>query len=642
MNRDMENITRREKCFLGVVALFAATLTLLAIVRALDLPRTFGLVLFEEQPLAVALGLALAISAFLAFPKWSSLSRLSFGVLAGGSLLLAFSFIALRFPQLQILSIMRPTWLVVLSFGVIGGLFLLTERLLGWVIVGVVVVLSALAIWGGGFGIPQTPIDRWAIYMVTDANAMLGLPLRVAVEIVIPFILFGELLRLSGGGEFVTRLSFSVFGRFRGGSAKAAVGASALFGSISGNAVSNVAGTGIVTIPLMVRTGMTPATAAALEAAASTGGQLLPPVMGASAFIMADMLRIPYAQVAIAATLPAILYFIAIMVQVNRIAAKRGVVGMDKKELPDFRKTLIGGLHFALPFLAMIFMLINNQTRPELAALAAIAVLIPVSLIRPYDNKRIGFTELISALVSTGRSVAPLLMVAAAAGMIIGVVSLTGLGFSIAADAISAAGGSRLMLLGLVAVMAIIFGMGMPTVAVYIVLATLLAPALTEVGLTELQAHFYILYFGMMSMLTPPVALASITAARIAQSGMWVTSFRAMGFAWVAYIIPILFAYSPALLLQSGIKAATLAAVTAILGTIAISVGTIGFWRHSLCLTKRVAVVLVGIMLLLPAAPDSALLWVNVAGFILLVLFTYLSHRNSSIATLHLNTTKGN
>lgn len=300
---------------LGVA--LAAALVAVSLGWTLDLPRSFGTAVFAEQPLAISLGLALALAALGlggAVPgRW--------GTLAGGALglglLVLMGVIAWRFPELQVLSTMRPAWLFGLSFAVIAGLMLLVWRTLGATIVAIVLAFSAVALWGGALGVPTTAPDRWAIYMLTDPNAILGLPLRVAVQIVIPFVLFGELLRVSGGGEYMTRLCLSLFGRYRGGSAKAAIGASAVFGTISGNAVSNVAGTGIITIPLMRRSGMAPATAAALEAAASTGGQLLPPVMGAAAFVMADYLRVPYLEVAAAAALPAFLYFAALLMQVT-------------------------------------------------------------------------------------------------------------------------------------------------------------------------------------------------------------------------------------------------------------------------------------------------------------------------------------
>lgn len=601
-----------------LLAVLGASMALLLVAVSLswilDLPGRFGVAVFAEQPLALALGLALALAGLTLAGRGPARFRFGAGVVTGLVLLALMCVIAWRFPQLQVLSMRRPTWLVALSFAVIAGLLLLVWRLLGIAIVAITLIFSAIAVWGGALGLPETPADRWAVYMLTDPNSILGLPLRVAVQIVIPFILFGELLRLSGGGEYMTRISLALFGGYRGGSAKAAVCASALFGTISGNAVSNVAGTGVVTIPLMIRTGMPAHIAAALEAAASTGGQLLPPVMGAAAFVMADFLRIPYFEVATAAALPAILYFTALLMQVDRIAAKGGMRAMASEEVPQLRRTLAEGAHFFVPFVVMFAVLFRNQTRPELAALAAVMTLVVVAMLRSYKARRLGLEQLLAAIVAAGRSVSPLLLIAAAAGMIIGLVSLTGLGFSVAADAIAASGGNKFVLLILVAVIAIVFGMGMPTVAVYVVLATLLAPALTEVGLSGLQAHLFILYFGMMSMLTPPVALASITAARIAGSDVWRTSFAAMALAWVAYIIPVLFAFSPALLLRGTPMDAALAALTALAGTAAVVVGAVGYLRGPLGLPSRAAACAGGAALLLPATLGPWAIALNYAG----------------------------
>jgi TRAP transporter 4TM/12TM fusion protein len=583
----------------------AVALVAVSLGWVMDLPRRAGLALFAEQPLALSLGLALALCAITCLPTGAGRSLTLAALAASLALLTAMAVVAWRFPQLQILAMLGPAWLTALAFAVIAGLLLLVWRTLGVTIVAIIAVFAAVAIWGGPLGVPETPPDRWAIYMLTDANAILGVPLKVAVAIVIPFVLFGELLRVTGGGDFMTRLCLSAFGRYRGGSAKAAVGASAAFGSISGNAVSNVAGTGVVTIPLMIRSGMPASTAGALEAAASTGGQLLPPVMGAAAFVMADYLRVPYLEVAAAAALPALLYFAALFIQVDRIAAKQGLRPLSRDECPPLSAVARGGAHFVLPFVVLFVVLWRNQTRPELAAVAAIAALVIVSILRPYDGRRLRISMLVAAIVAAGRAAGPLILVTAAAGMIIGMVSVTGLGFSIAADAVAAAGGSLIVLLALVAVIAIVFGMGMPTVAVYVVLATVLAPALERTGLSGMQAHLFILYFGMLSMLTPPVALASITAARIAGADMWATSFRAMSLAWVAYIIPVLFALSPALLLRSAPGASALAALTALLGVATVSVAAAGFARGPIGPVVRVGFALAGVALLLP--PDFGL-----------------------------------
>lgn len=609
----------------AIGACLAALLVAVSIAWVLDVPRWLGLAVFAEQPLALALGLSLALVALELPARYIGLRLAA----AAAALVLfgAMTVVAWRFPQLQVLAVMRPLWLVALAFAVVAGLMVLVWRTLGVTIVAIVAAFSAIALWGATLGVPETPPDRWALYMLTDGNAILGVPLKVAVQIVIPYLLFGELLRLTGGGAWMTRLCLSAFGRYRGGSAKAAVGASAVFGTISGNAVSNVAGTGIVTIPLMVRTGMPPATAAALEAAASTGGQLLPPVMGSAAFVMADTLRVPYLDVAAAATLPALLYFAALMMQVDRIAAKRGIRPLSRAECPPLGPIVREGAHFALPFVLLFIVLFRNQTRPELAALAACAGLVVVAALKPYDGLRPGPSLLARAVAGTGRAAASLILVTAAAGMIIGLVSLTGLGFSIAADAVAAAGGSLPVLLLLVALIAIVFGMGMPTVAVYVVLATVLAPALTDMGLSPMQAHLFILYFGMMSMLTPPVALASITAARIAGAEMWTTSFRAVRLAWVAYIIPVLFVFSPELLLRGAPLASALAAATALVGTGAISCAAAGYGRAPLSPLGRAAFVAAGAGLLLPHVLGPWAVGANIAGAALLAALIATSRR---------------
>lgn len=596
----------------------AVVLVGVSVTWILDLATVFGVPLFDEQPLAVALGLALALMAVVLSKGGARIVR--FGAVAVAFCLLALLLmIAWRYPDLVVTAMMRPAWLVATCVFVIGSLLFLVWRTTGLPIVAIIVALIATAVFGSAFGLPETGEDRLAIYLVIDPNGVLGLPLRVAVDIVIPFVLFGELLRQSGGSDYLTRLSLAAFGRYRGGSAKAACAASAAFGSISGNAVSNVVGTGIVTIPLMKKTGLSSENASAVEAAASTGGQLLPPVMGAAAFVMADYLQVPYTDVAIAALLPAVLYFAAIFIQIDRISARNGVTGLAETERTSLRVVFLSGAHLLVPFAVLFYVLFMDQTRPGLAALAAVASLILVSLLRSFEGTRLTPRRIGRAIIDAGLTVAPLLLVTAAAGAIVGLISLTGLGFSIASDVVAISGGNAVLLLVLVAIIAIVFGMGMPTVAVYVVLATVLAPALADIGLGRMQAHLFILYFGMMSMLTPPVALASIAAARIGGASMWRTSFAAVKLAWVAYIIPFLFAFSPELLLGGSPLGALLASVTAALGIAAVSFAAVGFARGPIGRNGRLVYLLIGLALLLP--PTLGLwIWIaNAAGALVFV-----------------------
>jgi TRAP transporter 4TM/12TM fusion protein len=600
-----------------------ATLVAVSLGWVLDLHVMAGLALFNEQPLALVAGLAMVVVATTLGWQSSTAFRI-LAALAALTLFGAMAMVAVRYPQLTMAAMMRPAWLTGLSAAVLLALVVLVWRTIGATIALVVIAFGLAALYGDKLGIPTMAPDRIALYLLLDPNGLLGLPLKVAVEIVIPFILFGELLRQSGGGEYLTRLSLAVFGRYRGGSAKAAIGASSVFGTISGNAVSNVVGTGVVTIPLIKRSGMKATTAGAIEAAASTGGQLLPPVMGAAAFVMADFLRVPYWHVVVAALLPALLYYAALFLQVDRLAARDGLVGIPAGERPPLGPALRGGMHFAVPFVALFVVLYLNQSRPELAALAAVASLLVVGTVVPYEGRRLGIRQIWASLVETGVSSAPLILLTAAAGLIIGLVSLTGLGFSVAADAVAASGGNTFVLLVMVAVIAVIFGMGMPTVAVYVVLATVLAPALEEAGLQPMQAHLFILYFGMMSMLTPPVALASITAAKIAGADPWRTSFEAVKLAWVAYVIPFLFAFSPELLLGGTASGAAIAALTAFLGIAAVSVAVAGYGRGPLGPVVRGLAGVAGLALLLPPVWG---LWAAIANAVGAIVFLYLVTR---------------
>ena len=315
-------------------------LTVISLIWILDLHTLVAVQLFNEQPLALAVGLALGIMSMSLGFRAGGVYRIA-GFVAGIALMLLMALIAWRYPQLTVIATMRPLWLTFTCIVLLTGLLFLVWRAIGLPIVLIVAAFSLLAIYGSAVGIPSTPFDRWSIYMIVDPNGLLGLPVRVAVEIVIPFVLFGELLRHSGGSDYLTRVCLALFGRYRGGSAKAAIGASAFFGTISGNAVSNVVATGVVTIPLMKRTGLKPETAAAVEAAASTGGQLLPPVMGAAAFVMADYLQVPYIEVAVAAALPALLYYGAIFIQVDRIAARSGARALESNERNSFTKAVL-------------------------------------------------------------------------------------------------------------------------------------------------------------------------------------------------------------------------------------------------------------------------------------------------------------
>ncbi|MEX2372990.1 MAG: TRAP transporter fused permease subunit, partial [Dehalococcoidia bacterium] len=363
----------------------------------------------------------------------------------------------------------------------------------------------------------QGRTQNWQLlagYMALDSNGMLGLPISVAATIVIGFILFGTLLGITGGSRFFTDAAMIGMGRFRGGSMKIAVLASGLFGSISGSAVANVVGTGVVTIPMIKRDGYPGHKAAAIEAVASTGGQIMPPVMGASAFLMAEFLAVPYSSIVIAALVPAILYYVALFIQADLEAAKLGIRAVPKSEIPAGR-TVAPGVHFALAFAVLIYLLFWKNYQPERAALISAVVLVATSLLIGYRGERPTIRRLVGSMSRCGHGVVEIILISAASGLVIGVLNVTGLSFNLTYLLVQIGGGSAIVLLVLSAIVCIILGMGLPTLGVYVLLAALVAPALIQVGIDPIGAHLYVLYFGMMSMITPPIALAAFAAASI-------------------------------------------------------------------------------------------------------------------------------
>jgi TRAP transporter 4TM/12TM fusion protein len=455
------------------------------------------------------------------------------------------------------------------------------------------------------------------LYLSLDVNGVFGSVFGVAATIVVTFLFFGALLGRSGGADFFTDIAIAIFGRFRGGSAKIAVVSSALFGTISGNAVANVVATGVVTIPMMKKSGYKPHHAGAIEAVASTGGQLMPPVMGAAAFIMAELLGIPYSQIAIAATLPAILYYGALFIQADLEAAKSNIAAVPESEVRPIGQVLRQGWYFVVPFAVLIGGLFWLNLNPDTAALYAAASLVVFGLLGKYGDRRMQLTDIYEALIDTGRSSLDILMIAAAAGFIIGVLNVTGLSFALTVALIKIGAGNSAILLLLAAAIAIVLGMGMPTVGVYVLLAALVAPALTEVGVQPLASHLFVLYFGMMSMTTPPVAVAAYAAASIAKADFMQTGLAGVRFGWSAYIVPFLFVMSPTLLLQGKPVDVMLAAATAIMGVYLVSVAVAGFMTRPIGHLLRIVFAASGFLMMIPANGFPGAIWTDIAGFVL-------------------------
>ncbi|MEE8109740.1 MAG: TRAP transporter fused permease subunit, partial [bacterium] len=446
-----------------------------------------------------------------------------------------------------------------------------------------------------------------------DVNGILGVPLAVALTIVIAFIIFGQLLNSIGGSRCFTDIAMLTMGRFRGGPAKIAVVGSALFGSISGSAVANVVATGVITIPMIKRGGYPAHKAAAIEAVASTGGQLMPPVMGASAFLMAEFLEIPYREVVLAALVPAILYYIALFVQADLEAAKLGAAGIAEEEMPS-AKGVLSGLYFAFPFAVLIIALFNFNQPPELAALMASVLLIALALAFGYQGVRPSWRSFLSALHGAGYAALDIIMVCVAAGIVIGVLGISGLGFNLTLTLVQIGEGSLILLLVLAAGVCILLGMGLPTVGVYVLLAALVAPALIKVGVQPIAAHLYVMYFGMMSMITPPVAIAAFAAAGLAGADPMKCGWSAVRFGWMAYVVPFLFVLSPSLILVGDTLAVVGSVATAILGVWLVSMGIAGYYQRPIAPAMRVAFAVTGLLALLPVGGFPGAAYAAAAG----------------------------
>ncbi|MBI4590172.1 MAG: TRAP transporter fused permease subunit [Candidatus Rokubacteria bacterium] len=500
-----------------------------------------------------------------------------------------------------------------------------TRRLVGWVMValGAAFILYAKFAYllPDPFAAKGSSWERIAVYLYLDTNGLFGLPLAVTATIVVAFIFFGQALYAVGGDKFLTNLALVAMGRYRGGPAKVAVVASSLFGTVSGSAVSNVVVDGAITIPMMKRSGYAPHLAAAIEAVASTGGQMMPPVMGVAAFLIAEYLAIPYGEVALAAVIPALLYYLALFVQVDLEAARGHLAGLPRDRLPRFGSVMGQGWSFLVPLVLLVYALMIAVWEAGKAGMVAVIATLVVGALQRED--RLTVRKLLTAIEETGRVLLDIVVITALAGFVIGVLQLSGLGFKFSLLLVSLAGGNAFALLALTAIVCIVLGMGMPTAVIYVMLAVLVGPALVQLGIAPLGAHLFLFYFGMLSMITPPVCLATYAAASIARADFMQTGWAGVRLGIVAYLVPFFFAYHPALLLKGTPAEIFLAAITAAGGVILLGIGCAGFLFRPLGWAKRGLAALAGLLLF---PPPSGAFWLasNVGGLalgILLVLW---------------------
>jgi TRAP transporter 4TM/12TM fusion protein len=417
-------------------------------------------------------------------------------------------------------------------------------------------------------------LRRLVGFFTMGTEGVTGLPMKVVGNILIGYMVFAVALQATGGGQFFLDLASSLMGGFRGGPAKMSIVASAFFGSISGSSISNVLTTGALTIPTMKRTGYPPHYAGAIEAAASTGGVLMPPIMGVTAFVMAEFLAVPYSTICIAAIVPSFLYFGGLFLQIDAYAAKANLKGLSKEELPSFKKTMASGWFYIAGLIFLIWTLLYLHWETMAPFWASLLLLVLCNLRK---ETRLSWSKLIKFLESVGKVLAELVGLLCAIGAIIGALSLTGVAHSFSSEIISLAGGNVALLLILGALTSFILGMGMTITACYVFLALILAPALARSGLYPLSVHLFIMYWGMASYITPPVALSAFAAAGLAGSDPMRTGFKAMQFGFVKYFIPFFFVLNPAILLHGSIGDVALSFVLVCVSVLCISYSLEGY-----------------------------------------------------------------
>lgn len=539
-----------QKLYNSTLVFCLISAPIIGVMWILSVPQMFGMAIVTQQIVAVVLGLAVA-AGILSHPYLKSFPLFDLALALIGAA--AWFWYAYNF---------KP-WMVTMGFRTpdiwIPGIFALVLMLealrksLGLSIALLIWVIIAYGLFGdqlpGMFEAAVFVPTRTVVYLYADTNGVPGLVITVIVTLVLPFVLMGKVMQIAGGMTFFNNLALGLVGHRRGGPAKVAIVASGFFGSMSGSTVANIMSTGVLTIPMMIRSGMTRVQAAAIEAVASNGGQIAPPIMGATAFIMAEVLQIPYSEIVQAAAVPAALYYLVLFFKVDSLAIKNGLTGLDRSTIPPIRDTLKNGWEILIGVGFLMYLLFATPLNPGLCALIASVVLLIIHAVK--IRLRYDLAVLKHAILSLGQELYPILLIGGAAGIVIGLMNSTGFAFQLSLWLTHLASNYGLFaLLLLSAFVAIILGMGMPTSAVYIVLVTVVAPSMIDFGVQPLAAHMFLLYFGLMSMVTPPIAIGSIVAARLAGANMWAVGFLGMRLGIVAYFLPIVWVYNPALLLQ--------------------------------------------------------------------------------------------
>lgn len=453
-----------------------------------------------------------------------------------------------------------PTWGTIAAIALWGLVLEALRRTAGMVVTVIALAFSLYPMvasampWQVLRG-PSFSLERTAQIHAMGSDSILGLPLQVTGTILIGFLIFGVILQHSGGSQFFYDLAQAAFGRYRGGSAKVSIFSSGLMGMVSGSAVSNVLTTGPMTIPAMKRSGFTSRYAAAVEASASTGGTITPPLMGSAAFLMVSFIGVPYSDIALAAAIPAFLFFLGIFVQIDAYSAKQGFVGGSRSGASVLGRTLVGGWPYVTALVGLVALLVLTQDETQ-SPFWVVAFLLVFVVGRHLTARRSGgdlLKILFEFMLDAGKTIAQIVGIIAGVGLIVGGLSMTGVSLSLARELVSSVGGSVILILLAGAITSFVLGMGMTVSAVYVLLAIVMAPALVKLGVDPIAAHLFVIYWATVSYITPPVAVAAFAASGIAKSPAMSTAFIAMRLGAVKYLVPFAFVYNPALVAQAGL-----------------------------------------------------------------------------------------
>ncbi|MFD1040133.1 TRAP transporter permease [Virgibacillus byunsanensis] len=499
------------------------------------------------------------------------------------------------------------------------------RRTIGFPIVMIVFIGMAYALWGHHLGglwghRPLSPVE-FLDELAFSFNGIWGSPVSVAASFVFMFMLFGSFLQKAGAGEFFFKLSAAIAGSSKGGAAKVAVLASAFFGSITGSPTANVVTTGSFTIPISKKTGYKPAFAAAVEAAASTGGSILPPIMGSSAFLMAAVTQLPYGAIVIAAIIPGLLYYASLLTMVHFEALRLDLPRTAKQHIPHLKQVLKEGWYYFIPLVVLVYFLIQGYSASR-AAFYGILSIVVVSWF--HKNTRMGLKEIIAAMVGGAKSSIPVTTACAAAGLVIAGIMSTGLGGKLTSIVLGITEGMLFPTLLVVMLICIVLGMGMPVAAAYILTAMLAAPALIELGVSTISAHLFIVYFSIFSAITPPVAVAAFAASGIANSNPNRVGFLAVRLGLVGFMVPYMFVLEPSLLMDGSLTQIVISVITALVGVITLAAGSIGWLLTRTSLLERTVLIASGMMSMYPGLLSDGF------GIAIMCFVTFIQYRRKN------------